>query len=69
MVYVHRDPTIEAGVLSLVLRERQKATSPGDWTYRLRNYGYGLSRTARGVYVTTLPHGVEVCRLPDGAAL
>lgn len=69
MVYVHSDPTVEAGVLSLVMLERQSATSPCDWQDRLQRHGYAISRTARGAYVTTLPHGVEICRLPDGALI
>ena len=67
MVYVHRDPTVEAGVLALVLRERRRAASLHEWKDALKTYGYGLSETAQGVFVTTLPHGVEVCRLPTGA--
>lgn len=69
MVYVHSDPTIEAGVLAIVMRERQVATSPCDWKRRLQHHGYAISQTARGAFVTTLPHGVEVCRLPDGTRI
>lgn len=66
MVYVHSDPIVEAGVLSLVMRERQKAETALAWQERLKGYGYAVRRTAQGVFVMTLPHGVEVCRLPDG---
>jgi len=66
MVYVHRDPMIEAGILDLVMRERRKANSEMDWKNRLRGYGYTLQENAGGVFVATLPHGVEVCQLPQG---
>jgi len=69
MVYVHRDPTVEAGVLALVMRERRHAASTRDWKNTLKSYGYGLQKTAKGAFVTTLPHGVEICRLPDGTAI
>lgn len=69
MVYVHKDPTVEAGVVALVLREKRKARSRRDWEKALQGFGYGLARTKHGTFVTTLPHGVEVCRLPGGAAI
>ncbi len=68
MVYIHKDPTIEAGVLDLVLSERSRAADLSAWQAALGSYGYGLRRTDTGTVVTTLPHGLEVCRLPCGAA-
>ncbi len=65
MVYVHSDPTVRAGVLALVMRERQRAANPGDWVNALKSYGYGVQKRAEGAFVTTLPHGVEICRIPD----
>lgn len=69
MVYVHSDPTATAGVLALVMQEKQNACSTQDWHKALRHYGYAVQQTNRGAYVTTLPHGVEVCRLPSGSML
>ncbi len=69
MVYVHNDPTAQAGVLAIVMRERHRAASLTDWQNALKNHGYAVRQTDKGAYVTTLPHGVEVCRLPEGAAL
>lgn len=69
MVYVHSDPTVRAGVLALVMRERKRAASTRDWQDALKSYGYSVRKTAKGAFVTTLPHGVEICRLPDGTAL
>ncbi|MBZ8117461.1 hypothetical protein KUD11_02250 [Roseovarius sp. LXJ103] len=67
MVYVNSDPTAKAGVLALVLHEKQNARSTQDWHKALSHYGYAVQQTDRGAYVTTLPHGVEVCRLPSGS--
>ncbi|RKF14044.1 hypothetical protein D6850_12785 [Roseovarius spongiae] len=69
MVYVHSDPTVRAGVLALVMRERHKAMSSDAWVAALQSYGYGVRKRAEGAFVTTLPHGVEICRLPDEARL
>ncbi|QIE45851.1 hypothetical protein G5B38_10120 [Pseudohalocynthiibacter aestuariivivens] len=69
MVYVHSDPTVQAGVLDFVLRERRRAANLLDWQNALKNHGYAVQHTDKGDYVTTLPHGVEICRLPDGAAI
>jgi len=68
MVYVNSDPTAQAGVLALVLQEKQIARSDRDWHQALSQYGYAVRQTDRGAYVTTLPHGVEICRLPSSYA-
>ncbi|MEI4196109.1 hypothetical protein [Roseovarius sp. E0-M6] len=64
MVYVHKDPTVEAGVVALLRNERGKARTREDWERALKSYGYGLNHTRENVFVTTFPHGVEICRLP-----
>ncbi|WP_281968706.1 hypothetical protein [Roseovarius nanhaiticus] len=64
MVYVHKDPTIEAGVLHLVMSEMNRASNADDWHNALGRHGYALRITGADPVVTTLPHGVEVCRLP-----
>lgn len=69
MVYVNSDPTVEAGVLALVMRERRRAADATEWQNALRGYGYGLRQTGAGAIVTTLPHGVEICRLPAGVSI
>ena len=69
MVYVNSDPTVEVGVLALVMRERRRATDAAEWQNALRGYGYGLRQTGAGAIVTTLPHGVEICRLPAGVSI
>ncbi|MDX1785045.1 hypothetical protein [Roseovarius sp. ZX-A-9] len=69
MVYVHSDPNVQAGVLAFVMGERRRATSLTAWQDALKNHGYAVQKTDKGTYVTTLPHGVEVCRLPEDAVL
>ncbi|MEB8387632.1 hypothetical protein OO012_10360 [Rhodobacteraceae bacterium KMM 6894] len=69
MVYVNPDPTAQAGVLALVLRERRRAANVEDWQNALRGYGYGVRQTGAGAVITTLPHGVEICRLPAGVSI
>ncbi len=64
MVYVHKDSTIEAGVLQIVLGEMRRALGASEWHAALGRHGYALRSTAAGTVITTLPHGVEVCRLP-----
>ena len=64
MVYVHKDPTVEAGVLHLVMSEMKRARNAEAWHTALGLHGYALRRKGTGTVVTTLPHGVEVCRLP-----
>ena len=66
MVYIHKDPTVEAGVMALVMREKRRARNRKDWEKALKNFGYALARKKTGTFVTTHPHGVEVCRLPGG---
>ncbi len=64
MVYVHKDATVEAGVLNLVMAECRRAADAAEWHAALSRHGYALRRTEAGTIVTTLPHGVQVCRLP-----
>ncbi|MEI4262908.1 hypothetical protein [Roseovarius sp. D0-M9] len=64
MVYVHKDPTIEAGVLQLIIAEMHSARTASDWHDALGRHGYAVRQTSSGAVVTTLPHGVEVCHLP-----
>ena len=68
MVYFHKDPTIEANVLDLVMAERRRAANTTDWHDALVGHGYAVRRTGAGTVITTLPHGVEVCRLPSSPA-
>jgi len=69
MVYVHSDPTVEAGVLALVMRERRKARSTQEWKKTLKGYGYKVQKTELGAMIMTLPHGVKICALPHGTAI
>lgn len=64
MVYVHKDPTVEAGVLGLVLGEMRRARDAAALHDALGRHGYALRNYGAGAVITTLPHGVEVCRLP-----
>lgn len=68
MIYVNPDPTAQAGVLALVLRERRHAATVDDWHTRLRGYGYSVRQNGADTMITTLPHGVEICRLPAGGS-
>ncbi|MFH0255374.1 hypothetical protein [Roseovarius aquimarinus] len=64
MVYVHKDPLIEADVLAIVLGEARRAPDARAWAEALRQRGYALRGSGAGAIVTTMPHGVEICRLP-----
>ena len=55
-------------VRDFVLRERDKAVSPREWKHRLAGYGYRLTETERGLCVTAVLGGEELCRLPAMAA-
>ncbi|QYX57490.1 hypothetical protein K1T73_03565 [Roseovarius sp. SCSIO 43702] len=68
MIHIRKDPTVERGVIALLRRERDRARSRAEWERALRGHGYALDRTATGLVVTTLPHGVEICRLPGDLA-
>jgi hypothetical protein len=65
MVYIHQDSTIETGVLHLVMNELSRAADSAAWHDALGRYGYALRRTGAGTLITTLPHDVEICRLPS----
>jgi len=67
-VIFHNDPITIARVQNFVLAERQKCLSVREWKHRLAGYGYSLVDTDHGQVVTTLPHGVEVCTLPEDAS-
>ena len=38
-----------------LMREREKVLSEAEWKFRMRGYGYKLSRTDEGVQVAKLP--------------
>ena len=67
-VFVHNDPITIARVQSFVMQERQKCLSIRELKHRLAGYGYSLKDTEAGTVVTTLPHGIEICVLPQNAA-
>ena len=59
------DPLVQAQVLELVTRESAMALSARELKHRLAGYGYGIRATETGPVVETLPHGQEVCALPQ----
>ena len=63
-IFVSQDCFVEAQVLDLISRERNKALSRREWKHRLAGYGYGIRETDAGDVVETLPHRVPVCTLP-----
>jgi hypothetical protein len=52
-----------------VTRERRSAASVADWQNALRGYGCDVRQIGAGAVITTLPHGVEICRLPADALI
>ncbi len=52
-------------VIDLVLRERESSLSAREWKHRLAGYGYAIKETLRGEVVQKLPHGTEICVLPE----
>lgn len=55
---------IDAGVLSLIKDERDKALSAREWKFRLRGYGYAVKDVDGSQVLTRLPHGTELGVLP-----
>jgi len=60
----NQDNYVEAQVLDLITREREKALSRREWKHRLAGYGYSIRETDAGDMLETLPHRVEICMLP-----
>ncbi|MDK3017683.1 hypothetical protein [Pseudodonghicola flavimaris] len=60
---IHR-ATIEAPVLDLLMRERQKALSPREWKFRLMGYGYAIKEVGGRQMVTKLPQNTMLGVLP-----
>lgn len=56
--------TVEAPVLDLLMREREKALSPREWKFRLMGYGYAIKDIAGRQMVTKLPQNTELGFLP-----
>ncbi len=52
-------------IIDLVMRERASSLSPREWKHRLAGYGYAVQDTLRGQVVQKLPHGIEICVLPE----
>ena len=63
-IIISQDSFVEAQILDLISRERNKALSRREWKHRLAGYGYGIRETDAGDVVETLPHRVAVCTLP-----
>lgn len=59
---------IDAGVLSLIKDERDKALSAREWKFRLRGYGYGVKDVDGGQMLTRLSNGTELGVLPADIA-
>ncbi|MGD9862718.1 MAG: hypothetical protein AB7S99_05865 [Pseudodonghicola sp.] len=55
---------VEAPVLELLMREREKALSPREWKFRLMGYGYAIKDVAGRQMVTKLPQNTELGFLP-----
>lgn len=59
-----QDTTQTSKVRDLVMRERRLALSEREWKHRLRGYGYAITDTKEGRFVTSLVCGAAVCPLP-----
>lgn len=55
---------VEAPVLELLMREREKALSPREWKFRLAGYGYEIRDVAGRQMVTKLPENTDLGFLP-----
>ncbi|WP_412509282.1 hypothetical protein [Roseovarius sp. SYSU LYC5161] len=55
-------------IRDLVMRERQMAVSDREWKHRLRGYGYAITDTTEGRFVTSLVQGRALCSLPGHLA-
>ena len=50
-------------IRDVVMRERKMAVSDREWKHRLRGYGYAISNSDKGAYVTSLLKGDVLCQL------
>ncbi|WP_299562654.1 hypothetical protein [uncultured Sulfitobacter sp.] len=65
-IIMKKDAFATKEVLQIVERERAIALSDREWKHRLAGYGYSIRDTTDGQRVLeTLPHGIEVCVLPQ----
>lgn len=64
----HEESTAVARVRDLVMRERRLALSEREWKHRLVGYGYAITDTRDGRFVTSLVRNAAVCRLPGHPA-
>lgn len=64
MTYQTTDPLTIARVLAFVKPILQSATSEDELKRRLAKQGFGFRDTIKGRMLTTMPHGVEITRLP-----
>ncbi|MFC3612228.1 hypothetical protein ACFORG_00525 [Lutimaribacter marinistellae] len=55
---------IEAGILDVLTREREKALSAREWKFRIAGFGYGIKEVHGARIVTKLPQGTELGMLP-----
>lgn len=55
---------VEAGILDLIKRERDKALSAREWEFRLAGFGYAIKDVKGRRVVTKLPQGIVVGILP-----
>ena len=51
-------------IRDVVMRERKLAVSEREWKHRLRGYGYAISNTEKGAFITSLLKGEEICASP-----
>lgn len=63
MHFTNNTATIVSEVRTFVMDQRKSCLSDREWKFRLRGYGYDLSKTDNGTVLRTLPHGVEICTL------
>lgn len=61
---MNADPKVTAKVINLIEREKAMALSARELQHRLAGYGYAIVETEEGHIVESLPHHVEVCKLP-----
>jgi len=51
-------------IRQFVLEERAKAVSDREWQFRLRGYGFGITDSREGRFVTSLIKNQKICELP-----
>lgn len=61
------DSILDAPIIELLRKEREKALSPREWKFRLAGFGYGIKEERGQQIVTRLPQGTELGILPLGA--